>query len=258
MKKYLLLIGLIAFVAAHAQQETVDSSWKKNYRASAAKINDLVHTKLEVKFDFSKSYLYGKAWITLHPHFYPTDTLQLDAKGMNINKVALLKNGKYIDLKYNYDSSFLFIKLNKTYKATENYIVFIDYTSKPNELKAKGSAAINDAKGLYFINPKGEEKNKPTEIWTQGETESNSAWFPTIDKPNQKCTEEINITVPSKYTTLSNGKLISQTKNNNGTRTDYWRMELPHSPYLFFMGIGEYSIIKDSYKDKEVSYYVEK
>ena len=66
----------------------------------------------------------------------------------------------------------------------------MNYISKPNELKVEGSAAITDAKGLYFINPKG-EKDKPTEIWTQGETESNSVWFPTIDKPNQKTTEEI-------------------------------------------------------------------
>ena len=28
--------------------------------------------------------------------------------------------------------------------------------------------------------------DKPTQIWTQGETESSSCWFPTIDKPNQK------------------------------------------------------------------------
>lgn len=35
-------------------------------------------------------------------------------------------------------------------------------------------------------------------------------------------------------------------------------MDLPHAPYLFFMGVGEYAIIKDSYKGKEVSYYVEK
>jgi aminopeptidase N len=53
-------------------------------------------------------------------------------------------------------------------------------------LKAKGSAAINDAKGLYFINPDGTEKDKPTKIWTQGETESSSCWFPTIDKRNKK------------------------------------------------------------------------
>jgi aminopeptidase N len=259
MKKYLFFIGLFfCFLAADAQQESSDSSWKNNYRASSTKINDLVHTKLDVKFDFLKSYMYGKAWITLRPHFYSTDSLKLDAKGMNINRVAIFKDGKYADLKYNYDSNFISIHLNKTYKSSENYIIFIDYVSKPNELRVKGSAAISDAKGLYFINPKGEEKDKPTEIWTQGETESNSAWFPTIDKPNQKCTEEIYITVPSKYVTLSNGKLVSQIKNNNGTRTDYWRMELPHSPYLFFMGVGDYAIVKDSYKGKEVNYYVEK
>ena len=35
-------------------------------------------------------------------------------------------------------------------------------------------------------------------------------------------------------------------------------MDLPQSPYLFFMGVGDYSIVKDAYKGKEVSYYVEK
>ncbi|MBC7416822.1 MAG: M1 family metallopeptidase, partial [Pedobacter sp.] len=135
--------------------------------------------------------------------------------------------------------------------------VYIDYVSKPDELKVKGSAAITNAKGLYFINPKGEDKDKPTQIWTQGETEANSAWMPTIDKPNQKTTDEIYMTVPAKYVTLSNGLLITQKKNADGTRTDYWKMDLPHAPYLFFMGVGEYAVIKDSYKGKEVSYYVE-
>jgi aminopeptidase N len=35
-------------------------------------------------------------------------------------------------------------------------------------------------------------------------------------------------------------------------------MDLPHSPYLFFMGVGDYAVIKDSWKGKEVNYYVEK
>jgi aminopeptidase N len=66
------------------------------------------------------------------------------------------------------------------------------------------------------------------------------------------------MTVPAKYVTLSNGLLISKKTNADGTRTDYWKMDLPHAPYLFFMGVGDYEIIKDSYKGKEVSYYVEK
>lgn len=255
----LLVLGILTGIHSFSQQFTAQNEpAQKIYRASATKINDLVHTKLDVKFDYTKAYLYGKAWITLHPHFYPSDSLKLDAKGMNINKVAITKNGKIINLKYNYDSSFLYITLDRSYRNTENYTVYIDYIAKPNELRVKGSAAINDAKGLYFINPDGKEKNKPIQIWTQGETEANSAWFPTIDKPNQKSTEEIYMTVQNKYVTLSNGKLVSQKKNNDGTRTDYWKMDLPHAPYLFFMAVGEYSIIKDSYKGKEVNYYVEK
>ena len=113
-------------------------------------------------------------------------------------------------------------------------------------------------KGMYFINPRGEEKDKPTQIWTQGETESSSAWFPTIDKTNQRCTQELTVTVENKYVTLSNGKLMSQKKNTDGTRTDYWKMDLPHAPYLFFLGVGEYAVVKDKWRDKEVNYYVEK
>jgi aminopeptidase N len=261
MKRYLLFFSSLALILSLNAQ---DESSRKNdsllaiYRAASPHINDLVNTKLDVKFDYSKSYLYGKAWITLRPHFYPTDSLSLDAKGMDINQVSLVKDNLLSPLKYNYDGSTLRIHLNRTYRGKENYTIYIDYTSKPNELSAQGSAAITEAKGLYFINPLGKEKDKPTQIWTQGETESNSAWFPTLDKPNQKSTEEISMTVPSKYVTLSNGILISQKNNGNGTRTDTWKMDLPHAPYLFFMGVGDYAIVRDSYKGKEVNYYVEK
>lgn len=252
------LLSSALFVQAQEAQQPADESWKKVYRATATKYDDLINTKLDVRFDYDKSYMYGKAWVTLKPHFYPTDTVSLDAKGMDIHSVAMDKDGKTSPLKYDYDGMVLRIHLDRTYKYTEKYTLFIDYTAKPNELKVKGSSAITDAKGLYFINPKGEDKNKPTEIWTQGETEANSSWFPTIDKPNQKTTEEIYMTVPSKYVTLSNGLMVGQKENGDGTRTDHWKMDLPHAPYLFFMGVGDYAIVKDSYKGKDVNYYVEK
>jgi aminopeptidase N len=34
-------------------------------------------------------------------------------------------------------------------------------------------------------------------------------------------------------------------------------MDLPNSPYLFFMGVGNYAVVKDSWRGKEVNYYVE-
>ncbi|MBL7696792.1 MAG: M1 family peptidase [Chitinophagaceae bacterium] len=258
MKQLMILAATLILNLASIAQEPDNKEWTKVYRETVPLINDLVHTKADVKFDYDKSYLYGKAWLTLKPHFYPTDSLKLDAKGMDIKTVALVKGSSNQPLKYDYDGMILKITLDKIYTRNDKYTVFIDYVSKPNDLKTKGSAAITDAKGLYFINPKGTDPNKPTQIWTQGETEATSVWIPIIDKPNQKTTQELSMTVPSKYVTLSNGKLTSQKNNSNGTRTDTWKMDLPHAPYLFFMGVGDFAIVKDQYKGKEVSYYVEK
>jgi len=259
VKKFLSLLSIAALpVLLFAQSPGSTDSLMRIYRAVPEKINDLVHTKLEARFDYQKAYMYGKVWITLEPHFYGTDSVVLDAKGMEIKAVGIVNRNVTTPLKYKYDGNLINIKLDKLYNKGQEYKIYIDYVAKPNERAKGGSEAIKDDKGLYFINPLGEDKNKPTQIWTQGETESTSVWCPTIDKPNQKCTQEFFLMVPSKYVTLSNGKLMQQQKNADGTRTDYWKMDLPHSPYLFFIGVGDFAIIKDMYKGKEVSYYVEK
>ena len=116
-------------------------------------------------------------------------------------------------LEYTYEDALkLNINLGRVYKNTEEHTITIEYISKPDELEMGGSAAIAGDKGLYFINPKGEEKNKMPQIWTQGETQANSVWFPTIDSPNAKTSQEIYITVEDKHVTLSNGDLISSKK----------------------------------------------
>ncbi len=245
------------------QLDTIEKTSKetapKNYQAAATRLSDILNTKLEVSFDWEKQYMYGKASLYVKPYFYPTSTLVLDARGMEIKEVALVNGRAHSPLQYTYENDLLTIKLDKEYKNNETYNVYIDYVAKPNELKkGGGSAAITDDKGLYFINPDGKIKDKPKQIWTQGETQSNSVWMPTIDHPNEKMTQEIFITVDKKYTTLSNGELISSSDNGDGTRTDYWKMDLPHSTYLAMMAIGEFAIVKDKWNDKEVNYYVEK
>jgi aminopeptidase N len=255
---YACLVFVLATNSIYAQQDAPAIATANTiYRATPTKINALVHTKLDVKFDYAKRQLLGKEWVTLKPYAYPTDSLTLDAKGMDLKTIALV-NGKALEkLKYTYDHEQIRIQLGKKFLPGQSYTIFIEYTAKPDELKAKGSAAITDAKGLYFINPDSTVAGKPVQIWTQGETEASSVWFPTIDKTNQKTTSEISMTVPSKYITLSNGKLVTQLKNGNGTRTDTWKMDLPHSPYLFMMAVGDFKIHKDKWKDKEVSYYLE-
>lgn len=228
------------------------------YHAAETRVSDLIHTKLEVSFDWKKQYLYGKATLSLKPYFYSQDEVVLDAKGFDIEYINLVNDQGAKKLSYTYDSLQIVIQLDRTYTRKDTYVLEIKYTAKPEELAEGGSAAITSDKGLYFINPTGEDKEKPQQIWTQGETEASSCWFPTIDSPNEKTTQEIYITVQSKFKTISNGALIYSKENEDGTRTDYWKQEKPHSPYLFMMTVGDFAEIKDEWRGKEVHYFVEK
>jgi len=224
-----------------------------NYKASNTIINKLIHTKLNLSFNYKTKQVTGSAEITLSPYYYPTDTLTLDAQEFDIHNIAVKKNDKYKNLKFSYKNAKLYIQLDKTYNRNERYTIVIDYTANPERINKKASWAITDNKGLYFI----DTNTDNPQIWTQGETQSNSAWFPTIDSPNQKMTQEIFLTVKKEYKTLSNGKLIGSLLNSDGTRTDHWKQDLPHAPYLVMISVGDFNILKDYWRDLPVDIYVE-
>jgi aminopeptidase N len=237
----------------------IDKFERAPYNETATRTFDLIHTKLEVAFDWQNQFLNGKATLDLAPIFYASNRLRLDAKGFEIKQVALVQGVNKQDLGFSYENNKdLYINLDKTYQKGEQFKLYIAYTAKPNELPIGGSEAITSDKGLYFINPLGKEKNKPQQIWTQGETESSSCWFPTIDRPNERCTQEMFITVQDKFKTLSNGALKESVKNGDGTRTDNWVMDLPHAPYLFAMIVGEFAVVSEQWNGKLLEYFVEK
>lgn len=229
----------------------------KIYHGSRTRLLDLIHTKLQIRLDWEKQRLYGIATLQLRPYFYPQNEAILDAKNFDIGYVRLVNGMKKTDLKYFYDGMQLMIDLDTTYTRDQDFFLEIKYTAKPTERKLGGSAAITSDQGLYFINHDGSIPNKPMQVWTQGETESNSSWFPTIDSPNERCTDEIYLTVQQKYTTLSNGVLVFSKFNNDSTRTDYWKMDKPHAPYLFMIAVGKFDIYKDSWNGIPVNYYIE-
>lgn len=241
--------------------EDAQPAWvveEDEYNASETIYFDLIHTKLELSFNWEKQHVLGKASISVSPHFYSQEKLVLDAKGFDIHNIELLNKENTTPLKFTYDSLQVSISLDKTYTREDTLTINIDYTAKPNEIPVGGSQAITADKGLYFINPLGKNPYKPQQIWTQGETEANSKWFPTFDSPNMKSTQEMLITVDTAYKTLSNGKLLSQQMNENGTRTDHWLQDKPHAPYLFMMAIGKFSVVADEpWNGIPITYHVE-
>ena len=124
------------------------------YRKEKEKVNNLVHTKLAVNFNFKDKELNGEAWITLAPHFYPTNKVVLDAKAMLIHSITL-DNKK---LEYHYDDFEISIDLPKTYKKGEEYYL-LGLKIEPNH---KG---INEYLGeLYVITERIDLAKKRLEV----------------------------------------------------------------------------------------------
>ncbi len=154
---------------------------------------------------------------------------------------------------FNTDYNKLEIQLGKYYQPGQTCNIKINYHTN-DQFSETLLKEMGSEKGIYFI----DKPNKAPQIWTQGQPNLASSWFPTIDAPNERCTQEMLITVADTLTTISNGILIYSTNNGNGTKTDYWKMDVPHAPYLFNMVIGDFVPTTVPWKDIELTYWLEK
>jgi len=252
------------------------------YKGTATKYFDITHMVLDITPEWKTRHIIGAATLTLSPHSYPQDSLILDAKDFIIKRVELVNEGRdsFAELKYHYDNRKLNILLNPTivyttdrigesvttsryenhhsYLPGDTFQIKIEYIAKPEDIRKDSIVTKSDEQGMYFINPDGIDSGIPREMWSQGEVNNNCGWFPTIDEPEQKFTHEINITVDTALTTLSNGNLDYTSLNKNGTKTDHWSMDLPHSSYLVMAAAGTYKMVEDNWRDSiPVNYYVE-
>ncbi|MEP1781013.1 M1 family metallopeptidase [Reichenbachiella sp.] len=259
IKTLSLILGLLVSsgLSGHAQSNPAGAAVSRElmtYKGSEARTWDLLHTDLALSFDWKKRYLYGQATLDLTPFFYEQELLVLDAKGMEIKSIVI----KGETVMYDYDGLEIKIPFDQVFTRKDTVQVVIAYTAKPYERDVKGSEAIEENRGLYFINADGLDPNKPQQIWTQGETEASSGWFPTIDIPNERSTQKMRITVQNHFKTLSNGLLVEQVQEADGRRTDVWVMDQPHAPYLFMMAVGEFEVVKDQWNNVPLAYWMEK
>ncbi|WP_238531547.1 hypothetical protein [Nitritalea halalkaliphila] len=162
--------------AQQARREQVRAAEDRlqNYRGIQSLDMVLLHTQLDLRIDFEQEQVHGEAVLTMHPHFFPQTEVTLDAKDFDLHAVNLFRGDSLLPLPYRYDERRLHLSLPQAYTRTDTLQLHVRYTAHPNRNAGGGSRAITDTKGFYFINPRGEEPDKPRQAWTQGETEHNS------------------------------------------------------------------------------------
>lgn len=224
------------------------------YKPSRDRQWDLLHTALDISFDWKKEAVIGKATLTLTPVFYEQTSLRLDAVQFDIQTVTI--NGRTTN-EYYYDGKMISVQLPRAYKKDDELKIEFVYTAYPRAEEPEPGEAIGSDKGLFFIDPQDTIPGVPQQIWTQGETTNNSRWFPTLDQPNERMTQEIMLTVADTMLTLSNGVLVSSTPLPGGMRKDHWKLDLPHAPYLTMVAVGQWDKITDYWRGRPVEYYVD-
>ncbi|MEO1300758.1 MAG: M1 family aminopeptidase, partial [Bacteroidota bacterium] len=223
---------------------------RSSVHAVCPKYHDLLHTKLEIAFDTDPAALQGTATLQLKPHFYPQTQLILTAPAMHIHSVHLMEDAVGTPLCYVHTDGQLRVVLDRLYTREEPYWVEIKYMLLVEQVYD----GEDTHPGLHFVNS---EDERLQQIWVQGGLRAGVCWFPTLDAPNQQATQEVYITVEDRFTTLSNGVLVFATLNDDQTRTDYWRMDLPHAPYLAMVVVGEFVETQDEWNDIPVNAYAD-
>ncbi|KAI7881545.1 hypothetical protein K492DRAFT_230251 [Lichtheimia hyalospora FSU 10163] len=93
--------------------------------------------------------------------------------------------------------------------------------------------------GLYFQNEDSIIDAQPCWVITDHETEKARYWLPTVDYPTVRTTLTWDITAPQKYTSLANGKLVSD-ETKDGYTTTRWQLDYPCPSYLVCFAVGEF------------------
>lgn len=236
-----------------SEERVIDS-----YRKSQKRVFDILHMDLDLSFDYDSQIVLGHVDLHIKPFKYPQRILQINAQDFELGKIFFRQKGDESDLAYSYDEQLIQIYLPRELDERDTFNLSFDYKAFPNRNSGGGSEAIQDTKGLYFIDPLDTISTKPRMIWTQGETMHNSKWFPTIDHPNERFTQRLNLTLADSLVSISNGMLVAQEKVGNEMRIDSWEMKMPHAPYLVAFIIGDFEKINALWEDIPLGYYVEK
>jgi aminopeptidase N len=204
---------------------------------------DVRHIVLDLTVDFDQRTIRGTATTHFTALFDNLRAVTLRAAELIIERVTL-DGPDGPPLSYTCSGSWLRVELDQPRSHGDAFAITITYHARPRA-------------GLTFTGPTPDDPQRPRQVWSQGQPESNHYWFPCHDSPNDRATTEMIVTVPAPFLALSNGKLLSVTEHpERGTKTYHWRHNIPHPAYLVTLVAGEFAELHDEYDGIPLLTYV--
>ncbi len=253
--RFVTVMAICGFCAAHALAETeAEGSALKcgnsatylvpadaaDYRKYAPDRElQLLHLVLDVTPDFKQRTITGSARLRLKPFVRPVRELKLDAVDLKVASVsATEKIQAWLPTEKNIIVTFV-----EPVPAGKEFTVTVAYSAEPTE-------------GLYFRTEEMGYKAGDDHLFTQGEAIGARHWYPALDTPNQQFTSEVVCRVPAGMTAISNGRLVSETRDPaTGLVAIHWSQEKRHANYLISLVAGYFKKLDDTCHGIPLAFY---
>ncbi|MFO0832758.1 MAG: M1 family metallopeptidase [Phycisphaerales bacterium] len=177
--------------------------------------------------------------LRVRPIARPMDTMTLDARAMKVESVSC----EGYTTSFDHDGRVLTVHISPPAPPGESVTLDVAYS-------------LDDpARGLIWTPESDRYPGRAAQIHTQGQTDTNSFWFPCHDSPDEKLTTEIVADVPSGFVVSSNGRLTEHASamirvpgplgepRLQQAETWHFVQDKPHAPYLVSLVVGKFDVV---------------
>jgi aminopeptidase N len=178
--------------------------------ASPPRPYDVEHYDVKIVTDIAAKRLTGEVTIQYHTLVDGLDSLELDAGSLHVTAVV----EDYMNQPFERQGALLVVRLEKRARVGEQRKLTIRYEAEP-------------ASGLAFY---------PDQVYTAFFT---SHWMVANDRPEDRATLHLSISVPQNIKVAASGRLVS-TRRDGQRNISEWRQDAQVPPFNFGFAAGDF------------------
>ena len=186
---------------------------------------DVEHYDLVLDYKLAGNRLSGEATLRCRT-LEPVSRVELDLHALKVAKVFV--DG--VAVKYAHRSDKLVITLGQTHPEGAELEVKVKYAGAPKQIRSR---TLGEAGWEELVDG----------VLVAAQPHGSPSWFPCNDRPDNKATYEIVLTVPKGYHVAVAGELTDR-RSRGGTTTWTYRQDAPMATYLATVQIGQYEVIE--------------
>lgn len=197
---------------------------------------DVDHYALELELAPQACAIEAQCRVRLFALEEPLEAVELDLHGLEVLEV-LDESGA--NLSFEHDGELLRI-----------------HPSAPIAPRALASFAVRyrgvPRAGLWFVRKR---DGVPTQVYSQGECEDSSYWFPCFDAPAERATSELRVVMPRGWRSLAAGEFVDRVELDGDRAAERWRMTTAHPAYLTTLVAGEFVSLRERWGSVDLEHW---